>query len=135
MRRVLRSNTSMNGFASGEGPENTRSMSLEPDNREEMTWLEKPQEGVSLLVCLSGADFKELVDYPIIVERWDHKKGGRVKREWMKQFTEAERNLISRYYAKFYRWYLVSGTPRKVVFRKIKTIQTLQRAVDFFASV
>lgn len=125
----------MNGFAPGEGPENTRSMSLEPDNREELRWLEKPQEGASLLICLSGANFKAAVDYPIIVEMWERKKGGRVKREWLKQFTETERNLISRYYAKFYRWYLVTGAPDKVVFRKVSTLTTLQKAVHFFATV
>jgi hypothetical protein len=90
---------------------------------------------LELYPVFSGEAFKRAVDYPVIVEGWDKKNNGKAKREWLKQFTEAERNLISRYYAKFYRWYLVTGTPRRVPFRKLKTIHTLQRAAAFFASL
>lgn len=108
---------------------------MSTDNVDEIGMAEDSDEDAALLLCLSGDAFRRVVNYPIVVECWERKKGGRAKREWMNQFTETERNLISRYYAKFYRWYLVTGTPRKVVFRKIKTIRTLQRAVDFFATV
>jgi hypothetical protein len=131
----MRTGLGMNGFPDGDVPENTRSMSLRPDNADSIALAETSDEEAALLLCLSGDAFLRAVSYPVIVENWERKKGGRVKREWMKQFTETERNLISRYYAKFYRWYLVSGTPKKVVFRKLKTIHTLQRAVNFFASV
>jgi hypothetical protein len=125
----------MRGFPPGEGPVNTRSMDMRPDYREDMVIAEDTGDGVSLVLCLSGDVFKAAVNYPIVVEGWERRKSGRVKREWMKQFTESERSLISRYYAKFYKWYLVTGTPDKVMFRKTSTLNLLKRAVEFFASV
>ena len=125
----------MNGFPEGEGPENTRQMDLRPDNVEDLAQLEPGEFSVGLWIAIEGDLFRQVVDYPVIVEAWRRKDGGRVKREWFAQFTQAERNLISRYHAKFYRWYLVTGTPRKIVFRKIRTLQVLQKAVNFFATV
>jgi hypothetical protein len=94
-------------------------------------------KGSALELCqvFYGDALRRVIDYPVIVESWDKKKSGRVKREWLKQFTESERNLVARYYAKFYRWYLVTGAPERVVFRKLETIHTLQRAAAFFASI
>jgi len=92
-------------------------------------------EDVHLHIAIPGEMFKKVVNYPIIVEMWDKRKSGRVKRAWLKEFTESERNLMSRYYAKFYVWYFRTGTPHRVIGCKMKTLDTLRRAVHFFATI
>lgn len=90
---------------------------------------------VSLRPVFSGEYFKSQVAYPVIVEAWDRLKGsGSKRRRYQAEFTEAERKLISSYYRKFYRWYLVTGTPDKVML-SLDTLNLLQRAVNFFAEV
>jgi hypothetical protein len=89
---------------------------------------------VSLRPVFSGEYFKSVVAYPVIVERWDKAKSDSKQRRYRADFTEAERKLIASYYSKFYRWYLVTGTPDKVMV-KLDTINLLQRAVNFFASI
>ncbi len=118
-------------------PQNTRQMSMEPDSPDQFVMMDRETGGGkahSLLPVFSGDAFRKVLNYPVIVESWEHKKAGRVKREWEKEFTQAERNKIARYYARFYRWYLVSGTPKRVTCR-VATLRLLQRAVAFFASV
>lgn len=94
----------------------------------------QPIPPVSLIPTFSGEEFARRVAYPVIVEAWDHKNYGRGKRGWLTTFDENERKLISSYYAKFYKWYFVKGTPRKVTCR-LKTVNLLQRAVNFFATI
>lgn len=96
---------------------------------------------IVLLPIFSGDKFIETVNYPVIVEMWknifvngNRKIGGRVGRAFKEQFTEAERKMISKWHTKFYRWYLVTGTPRKVAMR-LKTVELLQRAVAFFGTI
>lgn len=72
---------------------------------------------------------------PIIVEGYKHKNYGRGKRAYLKEFTEKERKAISKYHAKIYKWYLVTGFPDHYIFRKLQTVHLLQRAVIFFASI
>ena len=115
---------------------NTWAMNMSPKPRELLGELDafESRAGLDLLPVFSGEKFLEAVNYPIIVEMWDKKKAFRVKRAWEKEFTEAERNKIARYYGRFYRWHLISGTPKRVVLR-LNTLQLLQRAVHFFATV
>lgn len=87
---------------------------------------------VSIRLNLSGDMFLKVVPYPVVVESWDKKKQGRHKRRWEATFTQAERRKISSYHGRFYRWYLVTGTPRQAQARP-RTIELLQRAVNFFA--
>ncbi len=82
----------------------------------------------------TGEQFKKIVVYPVIVEAWDKKKNGRRKRQWLKDFTDAERKKIGTYYGRFYRWYLVTGTPKHVMCQ-LNTIELLKKAVNFFASI
>lgn len=97
-----------------------------------------PEQSVALLTVYSGEEFARLVQYPIIVEMWDKVvriQNGSKKRAWLAAFDEAERKLISHYYnTAFYKWYLHTGTPQHVSI-KFATLQLLQRAVHFFATV
>lgn len=115
---------------------NTRAMSLAPAARDTVALLDAPdgyKPGVRL--AITGEAFRRVVDYPVVVELWDKKKeSGRCRRAWEAAFTQAERNTISRYYARFYRWHLVSGTPKHVVCRW-RTLLLLHRAVRFFATL
>lgn len=92
------------------------------------------QTAVRLAPVFSGEQFKKTVDYPVIVEMWEKKNSGRVRRAYLAQFTDDERTTLARYYAKFYKWHLVTGTPVRVMAR-LKTVQLLQRAVNFFATI
>jgi hypothetical protein len=74
------------------------------------------------------------LQFPIIVERWDKKNDGRAKREYLKEFDEAERAKLGRLYRLFYSWYLVKGTPDEHSFAP-NTVDLINRAVAFFASI
>ncbi len=103
-----------------------------PDEYAELDVVSIDRGGLRLLPVFSGEKFRELVAYPIIVERWAIKGCGRGKRRWLAEFTAVERKKISKYYGRFYRWYLVSGTPDRVSMR-LSTLELLQRAVAWFA--
>jgi hypothetical protein len=115
---------------------NTKQMSLQPQSPDDFAVLDgfADSDGVQLLPVYTGDAFKRLINYPVMVEMWEKAKSGRVKRAWLEQFTDAERRTVSRYYARFYRWHLVTGTPHRVSCR-MKTFKVLQRAVNFFASI
>ena len=93
-----------------------------------------PDKGVSLRLTLSMDKFTQLVCYPVIVEMWEKKNGGRVKRQWLKTFDKSERRKIACYYSAFYKWHLVTGPPRTVMM-KISTLDLLQRAANFFGTI
>lgn len=114
---------------------NTRQMSMATEPQPELAMLDVPRnKKIQLLAVFSGDEFLRQVQYPILVEAWRKKEAGRVKRGWQTTFTEAERKTISSYYARFYKWHLVSGTPANVSCQ-LKTLQLLQRAVQFFAEI
>ena len=93
------------------------------------------EDEVRLTLSLSGDQFSKTVQYAVIVEAWDHKKENcRARRRWLSTFTQAERDTISSYYYRFYRWYLVTGVPERVEV-KPSTITLLQRATNFFATI
>lgn len=71
----------------------------------------------------------------VIVEMYDKKEFGRTRREYLKQFTEAERKVMSAWYLKIYAWFMRSGIPRGGVRMSIQTYHTLCRFSDFFATV
>lgn len=71
----------------------------------------------------------------VIVETYDHKSYGRGKREYLKQFTEAERKVISKWYGRLYDCYLRRGIPFSGVEMAPGTLALLQRAANFFASI
>jgi hypothetical protein len=114
---------------------NTASMSMAPEYPSDYDELDEVSagRGLTLNPCFTGKMFQEAVNFPIIAENWEHIKYGRVKRAWEKEFTQAERNKISRYRGKFHRWYLVTGVPKRVMVN-LNTLTLLQRAVNFFAS-
>ena len=92
------------------------------------------ENGVKMMPVFSGDNFQSIIPFPVIVEMWEKKNSGRVKREWVKQFTENERKKLAYYYQRFYRWHLVTGTPDKIVV-KLSNIQLLQRACNFFGTI
>lgn len=71
----------------------------------------------------------------VIVEMYDRKSFGRGKRQYMKMFSKKERQVISRYYGKLYRWYLVKGIPAGGVTMSAGVYQTLIKAANFFATL
>ncbi len=79
---------------------------------------------------------KELSDLqtPIIVEMWNKKKEGRVKRAWLKEFNEQERKAAARLYPQFYQWHLVTGLPRTRIFMP-HTLSLVRRVVHFFGTI
>lgn len=119
----------------GFGIQNTQSLRLDPQLAEEFHLMEPCRTGgLQLLPVMSGETFGKLVAYPVIVEMWQRKKSGRHQRAWLRDFTETERNTLSRYYGRFYRWHLISGTPHHVACQ-LRTLELLQRAVNWFASL
>ena len=89
---------------------------------------------VQFMLVLSHIKFKQLIPYPVIVESWDRIKSGKAKREWLKQFTEEERDRIAYYQKKFHDWYLITGAPMSISI-KSKNIALLERAINFFATI
>ena len=114
--------------------QNTWSMNMSPQPPEDYVAMASHGHAtVELLPVFSGDAFGVAVQYPVIVENWQKAKAGRVKKAWHEAFTQAERNTIGRYYGKFYRWHLISGTPKRVSCR-IGTLHLLQRAVHFLTA-
>jgi hypothetical protein len=87
-----------------------------------------------LMPVFSGEAFQKTVPFPVIVEGWEKKNSGRVKRRWLAEFTPSERKKLSGYHGRFYRWYLISGVPRTVTLH-LRTLELLQKAVNFFGSI
>ena len=115
--------------------QNIWSMSMEPKPAEKFAMMDEPDAThFALMPIMSGEKFGSVVNYPVIVEGWEKKDYGRHKRRWLSTFTEVERNKIGRYYGRFYKWHLVTGTPHHVALR-LNTITLLQRAAEFFAGV
>lgn len=115
---------------------NTWAMDMSPKRQEPLGELDafSSESSLDLLPVFSGERFLKVVNYPIIVEMWEKKKSGRVKRAWEKEFTDAERTKVARYYGRFYRWHCITGTPKRVALRA-STITLLKRVVQFFATV
>lgn len=89
---------------------------------------------ISMRPTFSAEGFCEQVDYPIIVQAWEWKRYGRGRRRWLSTFTEAERDKIGKWQARFSRWYLVEGTPRRVAL-SFESLSLLKKAVEFFATI
>lgn len=115
--------------------QNTRAMSMDPESPLDYASLSDITGGdVKCLLVMRGSVFQQFVNYPIMVEVWPWTATGRVRREFAKAFTQAERNKIQKFYGRFYRWHLVSGVPHRVAVQP-KTLRLLQRAVTFFVKV
>lgn len=69
----------------------------------------------------------------VVVQMWDKKSGGRIRRAWLVEFNEEERKRAAYYYKMFYSWYLVKGTPQSHFF-KPGQLQFIERLVNFFGS-
>jgi hypothetical protein len=92
---------------------------------------------LSMYVQLTGEDIADL-QYPVMVMAWHKAVGagasGRKREAFKKEFNEKERRILSRYYSRFHRWYLVTGPPQKCSI-KATTYALLQRAIQFFATI
>jgi hypothetical protein len=108
--------------------------SLCPESVDE--FFEDPREirEVTLTTILTGAFFLRVVNYPVVVEMYDKVKAGRKRVAYYKEFTDAERKVVSRWHTRFRNWHLVSGTPDRIAI-KPATLALLQRAVNFFGSL
>lgn len=93
----------------------------------------------SIVIRYDLDEFRRVVQYGCIVERWDRVVGrgacGSKRRKYLAEFTPVERRTISRWHTKFHLWELVTGIPDEVLIGKPETVRLLQRAVHFFATV
>lgn len=87
---------------------------------------------LTVLPVFSGEAFLRLVPYPVIVEGWHRRLEGRAKRAYQAEFTKAEQRVLECWHARFARWHLRSGTPRRVACR-VTSLTLLKRATEFFA--
>ena len=88
---------------------------------------------MKLSIYLNPDELNEQISYAVIVENWDKRLFGRVKRAYDDTFTETEKRIIGSYYVRMYRWYLVTGPkPCHII---IANIHLLRRASAFFASI
>ncbi len=71
---------------------------------------------------------------PVIVEMWEKRLFGRIKRAWLAEFSEQERRAAKRIYDTAYRWYLVKGVPQEHLM-SAKTYNLIQRLVNFFGCI
>ncbi len=86
---------------------------------------------LTLMPTFSGAEFRSLVNYGVVVEVvYGKGLGGST----LKEFTQSERKLLAKWTSKFYVWEMRTGMPQRVRLR-LSTLELLQRAVGFFASV
>jgi len=88
---------------------------------------------MKLAVELNSAEINAL-QYPVVVEMWDKAKSGRIRRAFLEEFSPSERQKAAYWYKKFYRWYLVKGTPETAVF-KPETLHFVKRLCNFFGTV
>ncbi len=95
---------------------------------------EKPMDGaeVRLIAKFGPAYISPLF---VIVENYGHKSFGRGKREYLANFTEAERKIISRWYGILYDYHLRTGIPINGVAMSLETLELLRRAANFFATI
>jgi len=89
---------------------------------------------MELAVIYYADEINQKIPFPVIVERWEKKNFGQGKREYYKEFNDKERRTLAAYYPRFYKWYLVKGTPEKCAFA-MKNLELLNRAGNFFASI
>lgn len=109
------------------------SSNLEPWTRDASDYEGELKPNDVKIVCRFGESYiKPLF---VIVEMYDRKSYGKGKREYQKRFTEAERKVINRYYSRLYDWYLRTGIPCNGVVMSPATLELLQRASNFFASL
>lgn len=85
-----------------------------------------------LFLFLEREELNKL-QYPIIVERWDKKNDGKLKRLFKQEFTTKERQKLYELQKLFHNWYLVKGTPKMKQFNP-NTVDLIKRAVHFFAT-
>ena len=111
-----------------------RGQSLSPKPSQEVEML-KPINRT--MVTLTAEEVNRL-QTPIVCEMWDKtvglRSGGRIRREWLKQFSKKERKRAGYLHSKFHKWYLVTGTPQYVVL-SYDTILFTKRLVEFFACI
>jgi len=86
-----------------------------------------------ILIRLNHDEFQSL-QTAIVVEMWDHKRYGRGKRAWLKEFNEAERKKAGSLHSRFYGYYMRTGVPRHVVL-SVDTIHFIKRLVNFFGTL
>ena len=86
-----------------------------------------------LALVLTHDEIAEL-QTSIVVEGWDKRLSGKVKRQWLKEFTEEERSKAGYLYSLFYVWYLVKGIPQEHIFRS-PTIPLIHKLVKFFGTI
>ena len=93
-----------------------------------------PPSGVAVLVRLRVGE-EHIRPLFVIVEMYARKQYGRGRRAWENQFSQTERKIISRWYGRLYDYYLRTGMPRQGVEMMPGTLELLQRAANFFASL
>lgn len=105
------------------------------DVNDELEQYEDPEnKPIVLQPIINGDKFTSIINYPVIVESYEKvTRSFSGKRAYKAEFSEDERRLLSYWHTRFRKWYLETGTPKRVVM-KTKTMDLLRRAVQFFAT-
>ncbi len=88
---------------------------------------------MKLSLCLEQSDLNKL-QFPVVVEMWEKKNSGRIKREWLKEFNDSDRKKAYKIYRKFYKWHLQTGVPDSVMVMP-SSYRLMQRLCNFFGTV
>ena len=88
---------------------------------------------MKLAIALDREELNSLYTQ-VVVEQWNKRTFGKVKRVWLKEFNEKERKKASRLYPMFYDWYLVKGVPQRHIFMP-ETLTLTKRLVQFFGTI
>lgn len=114
--------------------DNSRYGGFRPEETIPLFEVDDSSDKLGVRVVMSGDEFKNRIQYPVIVESWEKKNYGRGKKAYLKEFTEKERKTLSRWHTTFYGWHLRTGTPLRACV-DLKTLPLLRRACSFFATV
>ena len=88
---------------------------------------------MKLSLCLEQTDLNKL-QYTVVVEMWESKNNGRIKRAWLNEFNENDRKKAYKVYRKFYNWHLKTGLPDTVQVMP-STYRLMQRLCNFFGTI
>ena len=109
-------------------------MDLRRDELEE--YLDGDQNGEVSTVRTFTVIGEQLIKrlFVIVEVREGHGLGMMAKRRLKEQFTNEERNVLSRWYLRIYAYMLRTGIPYNGVKMSIGTYQTLCKFADFYAT-
>ena len=105
-------------------------MEYSPDRRQQFEIVDEPR---SFVVLAWPRDMISPHAH-VLVECWDHKRYGRVKRAYLKEFNDSERARLGKLHTRAWVWVMRRGVPDRVVL-SAGNYNLLVRAASFFATI